>query len=353
MMKYSDLTLANFPEFIDSRVTPVNITDTQSAIVITAAEQKINSLLGKRRDNLDYVLGQDVNVMQDTIISLERYIGPNPSGNEKTVNKRITDLESKNFDDRYPLLDHTHTINLATSVTGKLLKTNIELDNTKDGALVASDLKMWANGSGIKLTDIIFGYLPITAGSQYPVTGDLHVQGNLYSRMHCEWNACEWRAENIGYTVTSATPVTDAKSDRGALATTGLENGECVFLIKQNGNLRLKYGNYVIGLRLRLAGCTATTGLGKITATNYSRGTEVPEVPSPGSTATYDLTKDDFPSSDYEMVYMLYEHKAFANLPGNPGVCISLHWNNVPGCGTLYVDSIFVEPMHTAVYSRR
>lgn len=323
-MNYTDLTLTAYPNKIDARADITSISDGTNTIY-TSSSITNNTNLNLNDDNVDVVKANDVNILQDAVQAVERVLGVNPQGSALTVAARLTSLSSADTTLTNNYNAHSHTgngstspgkIDLTAAVTGLLPRANIDLSYSNSSALVANDLYM-NRGSNVTLAATINAKWSATAGSGSPITGDLWLQKNIYTRTHTEWDMSVLYGGN-------ANLVSDNKAYTGQ--SYGMANGSTISSTYDN----LRNGIYVMTVRVRRAG--TIDGSFQI---GYSDGSYVAR----------SFTAADMPTiGTYYCLQLAFNHN-----PTYGSNTITWSVGNHGG-NTIYVDSVTFEPLHIAVY---
>lgn len=357
---FTDISSTLYPTKIDSR-TPVAEVRTRSGVLVaTAAQQYGNADLTLNIDYNDYVKAGDVNVLQDSIIVIQRVLGTIPQGSFPTVSARILNLESKDYDARYiykvkpsswayngdtdTLYTHKHIgdgasgpskIDLTAEVRNKLPKSSVQLTYGVDASpILGTDIRT-SSSDERSLAEVVGNQFPRSAGSSYPVTGDLYINQRFYSSMYAEWDASDFTA--VGNKV--------ADADCYSGYTARMPSGANWFISGPgSGYTKLRYGKYVIGFRIKLTAGSTLTG-----TTVVCKVAAGPVTPSNAESVTTKKTVSvsDFESAgNYEMIYMTFDHKLYS---GQNKVYFGVYADSSTGTA-IDVDSIVIMPSHTSVY---
>ena len=160
----------------------------------TTDAARLNSDWDINEDNVHYIMADDVNVLLDSVLAIQKILGTMPHGAAADVKTRLTNAEtaltthktSTDHDSRYggndwtvdqTIVGHTHVggtgkpakVNMVDHVTGLLRKTNMELTYNATGALTGSDIAT-STSSATTVTTAISNRLPLTGGT---LTGNL------------------------------------------------------------------------------------------------------------------------------------------------------------------------------------
>lgn len=329
---YKDLNMTQYPNTLDTRANNVNM------------QGWVN--VGETA-NPNYVMAEYVNALIDSVMAIQRTLGSTPQvplGTEsaqltnvietKTVKDRLNAIEGGSLDERYggtgwvynagrpTLSKHSHTgvgghpnkIILTTEVTGKLPKININLD-ANTGLTGADIFVSKTNTKNIETS--LNDMLSKTTGGT--VQGLVELKGGLRSRTVYEAIASEFVGMN------GATLVTDSATTGGS----GLQAAGTTAATFMNATLNrngLMYGRYVVGIRLK---------------TNSLVNANLIRVAAGGSIFNYKGI--DFKSSNvYQMIYLVFDHTGSQTL--------SIQKLATTGTATVTVDSIFIHPVHPAVF---
>lgn len=355
---YSDITYTRYPSVIDTRLTPASdvVKRGTSITLIPAASQQHNPDLIINTDNQSYVMAGDINVLQDSIIAIQRTLGTMPQGSSTTVKARLDAIESMDYDARYiyqarpagwtytssrdTLYTHKHSgdgitspskINLGSEVIGKLLKTNIQLDRTQANALTGSDIAM-SPADSTTIATAIGNQFPRSAGVGYPITGDLYLNQKLYGGLYGEWDASDY--------ITTGSKVSDSSTYSGFCARSPASASWFV-VGPVSPYTKLRYGKFVLCVRLKI---TTPPASGTQVATIAAGGTK-PGSAGDTSTKKVIYSQDFTTPGSYEMIYLTFDHKPTS---GNNNFYFGIRWHGT--LGRIDVDSVFVTPSHTAVY---
>lgn len=332
-INYKDLNLSHYPNKIDTRANNTNMRG-----FVNVGEQSIP----------DYVMAEYVNSALDGVMALERALGINPMVptntepgqvtsviENKTVSDRIGLIENGSLDERYggagwkyvanrpTLSNHNHDglnghpgkIHLVNEVEGKLRKANIDL--TLATGLTGSNIFI-NNTQATTIADSLGDMLSKTNGGT--VLAKVNFDKGIRSLSTVELIAREFT--------------------RGAgvsLVTDNIGNFNQTAQISGNagGNLHqetltnnLMFGRYVIGIRAK-ASTSVNTPLLRITT---------------GSQSTEFLANDFEAVNKYQMLYHVFDH--------NTDETLTIAKLATSANITLSVDSLFIHPIHPAVFDR-
>ncbi len=354
---YSDLTKTQYPAQIDSRYPVAAVTDLRfpsadnANLVYTIGEQHENTDMNPETDYTTYIMAAHINVLQEAMLCVERTLGIMPQGDFKTVKARIENLEDKDYDIRYitansvgwtydsardTLYAHKHLggtaspskVDLASEVQGLLPKTAIELGVT-NSSLMATDIKM-SSTDNRTIKDSIDAQFPRTAGTSYPITGDLYLDNKFFGGLYGEWDAQD-HIEGI-----SSTKVSDDKAYSGYSVKSGTTN-EFMIIGPTGGYQKLRYGKFVVGFRIKITdppdaeAMVCQLSVGNVLEQNV-RNIYAKDFENPGN---------------YEMLYITFDHTPTSD---NLNRFYFGVWRHNAAVGYLYIDSIIIMPSHTSVY---
>lgn len=370
---YGDLTLTNYPFKIDDRPGAVEIQDRDGIIINEPNDHfAININYDERTAGTsmqDYtVLASDVNALQESVIAIQRALGPGINGldGSSRLTERLEDLESfitlidsqgrgyQDLDNRYmwggefpPGLTpgtlisvkyHQHSgeiggaekINVATDITGLLAKQNMRLgvsaSGDNSGMLTAGDIYLTtaANKTILKALDEKMD----KAGGSF--TGDVTVLGRFKSRIMAELEAVD-TAHFTGRDVID--PEADCGVARSALSTDG--SGDLV-----RAMVNLRYGKYVAIVRCKVASKSSSIPVASFKIRDTS-ATGSPLI------LNRNIQPNFFHTEGYEHLYIEFEHK---RIDGTSKAPLEFFIEFNTGVTQLRIDSIVITPLTTALY---
>lgn len=365
---WNDLSLTNYPWYLDNRQTSENEGEIDP---ITGNPQfKLNVNFEERtrttKANDYYVMAEDINALQDSMIAVQRTLGVQPYGirGSDDVAKRLDFLESfvvmsksidedgfDNLDKKYmwggswpenpsnsnikaspiSIKTHRHTgdykgaqkIDLTGEVTGNLSKNNLDLSSGSSDMLSSEDIYT----SRAKTMTI-----SRSLDSKYDKSGGV-IGGSVTVSENFK---CLTMAE-IDATLTRKSTGIESQ-DYGAYsgyARKGLSGNKAGDILVWKEHFR--YGQYVAGFRMKVKSNSSSTPILKIT---IGDGQEIH--------TTDTLSPNFFASSDYEMFYIEFNHKNRVGTSGKKKLDIKIHFYN--GITDLNIDSIVIQPVTTALY---
>lgn len=309
--------------------------------------------------HLNYtILANDVKALQQSIFAVEEVIGVSPQRTFGTVDARIADLED--YSDLYDIfggvgwqvagsptiMGHLHNgtqaqkIDLRSQVTYKLSSTNINLDRVTVGALTA-DLICLSATTDQTIASRFADKLDKVGGT---ISGNLAVSGQLNSMITKEVES----KDGISSSTPTGTNVSDAGTNSG-IARRGTPTDASGIIFTYASQLR--YGDYSVGLRLKLSDASSTLSIGKFRVysgqTLVSTSEIIPSKLEPINPA--DLTQ----GADYQTIYAPLVHKVRDGVV-DKNVTVRVDWYGsslVPAIPcTMYMDSVVITPVNIAVY---
>jgi hypothetical protein len=328
--------LSKYPAGLDTRTSNLNFTE--------------------NTDKADYVEANDINVLQDAVIELEKMVGVINSTNPDSVTKKLTDLLSSLSALEVGLNEHHHAgevnkpsqIDLASEVTGKLNTDYILFEGEK--GLTSANIKtnlLDANDNVLTVEQALEGTFPKTAGAVNEITGNVYLTGNFYNNF-----LAEWTAHHTNITNDKAQAIPDDGAWGGyALSNKSGQTGILAYANTHTAHQKPRYGKYVVAVRLRVNTQTATQ-LGSIVVSNYDCTAKLPTTNTLRDKTNQDLAvvkniyKYHFPNAFYTTIYIPYEH--IPNSLKMSRIYIILNW--LDSAGSVFIDSITVTPMTIAVY---
>lgn len=365
---WNDLTLTNYPWYLDGRQSTL---DEGSIDPLTGNPQfKVNVNFEDRTrltESKDYIVwANDVNALQEAIIGMQRVIGVVPFGSRGAddISARIELIEDfivmdrsidvdghANLDERYmwggawptnplnateyaaPISIKTHRhdgtyqgaskISLYSEVTGLLGKANIDLTSGEASMVTAADIYM-TTAKTQTINTALANKFDKSGGT---ITGEVNILGNFRSLTMAEIDA-------VATTKVVGADVTDINSYSG-YARQGLSsNGTGVL---SSLSIPFRYGKYVAAIRVKVA-------------SNVSNASVASILISDGTTThvTDSIVPSALKSTDYEMIYIEFEHKNRSGTSGKKNLSVVINFYS--GITHLSIDSIVIQPVTTALY---
>jgi hypothetical protein len=216
-------------------------------------------------------------------------------------------------------------INLASHVTGKLSKDNIDLISKTATMLSAADILM-STSSTQTISDQFNDKMDKTGG---PISGPVTVSGTINSGFFMEFDAAT--------TATSGTVgsnISDIYAESG-ISRRGLSTSSSGTLFAQSQ--RLRYGDYVACFRVKVDANISTNPVCKLYITDGTKETSLVITPNMFATA-----------GQYDMVYLEFRHKNNHGTTARPNITVGTYFYG--GVTNMNVDSVVVTPIHTTVY---
>jgi hypothetical protein len=356
---WSDISLTNYPWNIDKRQSEIDEGSIDPATGNIHFKLNINY---EERDRLTSanaftVFANDINVLLDAVTGIQRTVGIMPQGAFDDVAARLTDTEAfvmkgqmiddhipANLDERYmwggpvppdaallSIFKHKHSggdanpskIELSSEVAGLLGKSNMDLVSGTESMLTAGDMYM-STAMTQKISDAIGGKFDKTGGE---ISGETNVSGNFSSLTSAEIDAYE-----------TLKVVGSNSSDIGCYSgysRKGISTDPSGLLLEKS--IKLRYGKYVAAIRLRVGDNSSLSYLGRITMSDGYASHVVDYI-----------VPNHLRSTDYEMIYIEFDHKNRIGSPGKKDLKIEIDFYT--GVTSLDIDSIVIQPVTTAVY---
>lgn len=300
---------------------------------------------------LYYVIANDVKALQQAVFSLQETLGVAPQLTYGSVSARMTALENyEDLDIRYggalwgaipdglrpTILGHLHDgsgtgapkIDVGLHVTGKLKKANINLVRTDATAITGEDIAVSAS-TDQTIASRFNDKLDKTGGTITGSGAQLVVNGPFNSRIYKEADA----KDCIPSSGATGTSVADAIGAFSGTAVRGTPANAAGDLVAYTSTLR--YGDYSLGLRMRVSSIASIQGIGKVKV--YSGTTLMNEVV---------IVPSDFAGTEYQMFYVGFTHKNDWN------VKVNVSWYGPAAACDLTIDSLVITPLHITAYDK-
>lgn len=331
---YQDLNMTHYPNALDSRENNVNMKG-----FVNVGEEGIP----------DYIMAEYVNSLLDSVMALQRSLGPTPQVpintaaealnstiESKTVSQRIGSIEGGLLDERYggtgwrydagrPTLSvHNHDglnghpgkIHLQTEIEGLLNKQNLNISQAS--GLTAADLFV-SRTNTLKVDAALNDMLSKKTGGS--VLGKTEFKKGIRSRTLIELTASECSYAGDA-SLAADTNATDSQTVQATLAGTAVLHDE---ILGRN----LAFGRYVVGVRIKTQSLTSGNIL-RIQAGN--------------KTENFNASEFDAVNT-YKVFYVVFDHTSASSK-------LTISKLATAGTSTLQLDNIFVQPVHPAVFDR-
>lgn len=347
--KFNDLNMTFYPTQVDAKTEGGAGYNPNLKGFWSAGDSQLPS-----GQDPDYNMAEHVNALADAVIAIQRILGVNPhidsaGGNTTgTVSTRIGAAENKDayYDARYggqtwhpdfgqTILTHTHgggveeapKIDLASEVTGKVVKANIDLSQAT--GVTGADLYM-STSSSSTIDGAIKDKLSTSEGGT--IQKNLAVQGGFASRTHREWTAKD---------VTGGSAITSVETlDNVARRFAGTSQQYVLAQAVPN----LLCGKYVLGVRVR-TNIKLQDSLLTLSFMEYKQS-------SGGFTtkAQTEIRGSDFDSvNKYQMFYLVFEHETMDEVGHNN---VRIVRNSTGSSVNIDFDCAWISPIHPAVFDR-
>ena len=368
---YGDLGYTYYPAKIDSRdgIDPnTGVSDPSGFAINEDLELNVNYEDRGNDPAADdyYVHAQDVNVLQDAIISLQRILGQMPHirtdvtiNDVSTVSARIGKLESMSrFDNRFggtewvggtspTILSHTHTggindaakIELATMTSGELGKSNIQLDMIDPDPLTSKDI-IFSPTNDTSIQAMLSRKLDMTTGGS--IQKNLVVKGNVVCRAFGEIDCADMSIVHTG----GGVPVkrTDSTSYGGRELLFQMGAGISPSTCSAVSRFPLRYNEYSIIVRIKSSNATSTSNIFAIGV--YGCGANGVDTQLMAQT----IKCNQFSAvNKHQSFYFAVDHKNLVANPAHKDLIVKVFYHG-NGVADLSLDSITIMPVHTAVW---
>lgn len=357
---YNDLLRTNYPDFYDDRPTAIDPNNRNPHFEINVNFEDRTPTTEPQKY---YVLANDINSLQESIIAVQRTLGLKPqgpiadsiSGRFETIEAYIL-LKANGFltiDERLmwggpkpqgasliSIAHHLHDgtvgqadkIDLSRHVTGLLPRQNIDVTSGTSAMLTAETIYT-STGKSKTINGALGEKLDkLTTNSQI-VSGPVRFNNNMSSRMFVDLDAKDLPGmdTSAGYS-----NVSDSEAYSG-VARRALNSNVAGRLMARFSMEGLRYWNYSVGIRLKVS--SINKSLGKVCVFALGNGV---------SSEGIDIYPSDFDAAyEWQEIFFDYKFKR-GSFTGAPLFCdIWYH-----GGADLYIDSIVVMPIHTAVYDK-
>lgn len=367
---YADLGYTFYPERVDSRNGIDPNTGTQDLTKFSINEDlSLNVNYENRSSNPTandyYVLAEDINVLQDAILAIERILGQMPHvrtdigvNDVLNVSERIAKLEiPTKYDSRFggagwvqgvdpTILSHTHTggahdcqkIELGTMTIGTLGQSRLQL-NTNIADVVTAEYIPFSTFSNMSTKAAIDNKLDKNTGGV--IQNDFTVKGNVTSRMFGELDGMGLvgSGTNANYVINVSDDSAYCGQSKYFPKTSGVPN-TAVF----SCSFPVRYNEYSVMIRLKTDNISSSAALANIGV--YGSGIAA------GDTEIYSefITCNNLDAVDeYKTFYFTVNHKRLQASAVNKDLYIKI-WYHGDGIASMWIDSITVMPIHTAIW---
>jgi hypothetical protein len=367
---FADLGYTFYPVLIDSRNGIDPETGLQDLTKFSVNEDlALNVNYEDRGSNPTandyYVLAQDVNVLQDAVLSVERILGQMPhvrtdvgTNDTTSVSERIAKLESSTkYDARFggagwisgtspTILSHTHTggandcqkINLNTMTTGTISRLRLQLDAGVADPLTSEYIPYNSSGN-TSIKTVIDNKLDKLSGGV--MQGDFTIQGNVTCRMFGEIDVVSLTGSGINANLAQNV------SDNAAYC------GQAKYFPKAAGipstavfscSFPVRYNEYSVIVRAKTDYIGSPAAVARIDI--YGSGLAAGDT----ELMSQFIQSNEFTAeNEYQTFYFTVNHKRLNTSAVDKNLYVKIRYQG-NGIANVWFDSITVMPIHTAIW---